>query len=96
MCAKHHSCLQGPILAFVYAVKEMLEEGRSTSTDLPVNVAFVFEVGMPVSRLSCRHADMHSLSTPEALPGRKATASLASCPFAQAGACGPSVGCTLH
>ena len=58
-CAKHSYCLQGPILAFVYAVKEMLEEGRSTSTDLPVNVAFVFEVGMPASRLSCPPADMH-------------------------------------
>ena len=58
-CAEHSSCLQGPILAFVYAVKEMLEEGRSTSTDLPVNVAFVFEVGTPPCRLSCQTADVH-------------------------------------
>lgn len=34
---------QGPILAFIYAVKEMLEEGQATLTALPVNVAFVFE-----------------------------------------------------
>lgn len=36
-------CVQGPILAFIYAVKEMLEEGQATLTALPVNVAFVFE-----------------------------------------------------
>ena len=35
--------LQGPILAFIYAVKEMLEEGQGTDASLPVNVAFVFE-----------------------------------------------------
>lgn len=35
--------MQGPILAFVYAVKEMLKEGRSRNGLLPVNVAFVFE-----------------------------------------------------
>lgn len=35
--------MQGPILAFIYAVKEMLEEGQATLTALPVNVAFVFE-----------------------------------------------------
>ncbi len=35
--------MQGPILAFVYAVKEMLKEGRSRNGSLPVNVAFVFE-----------------------------------------------------
>lgn len=58
-CAKHKCCLQGPILAFVYAVKEMLEEGRGTSTDLPVNVAFVFEVGMPASRLSCHASEAY-------------------------------------
>ncbi|KAK9917148.1 hypothetical protein WJX75_001304 [Coccomyxa subellipsoidea] len=34
---------KGPILAFVYAVKEMLKEGRSRNGLLPVNVAFVFE-----------------------------------------------------
>ena len=33
--------VQGPILAFIYSVKEMLEEG--TDASLPVNVAFVFE-----------------------------------------------------
>ena len=36
-----HPPLQGPILAFLYAVKELREELRGT---LPVNVAFVFEV----------------------------------------------------
>ena len=36
-------CVQGPILAFIYAVKEMLEEGQGTDASLPVNVAFVFE-----------------------------------------------------
>ncbi len=35
--------MQGPILAFVYAVKEMLKEGRGANGLLPVNVAFVFE-----------------------------------------------------
>ena len=35
--------MQGPILAFIYAVKEMLEEGHGTDASLPVNVAFVFE-----------------------------------------------------
>jgi Iap family predicted aminopeptidase len=35
--------MQGPILAFIYAVKEMLEEGQGTDASLPVNVAFVFE-----------------------------------------------------
>lgn len=35
--------MQGPILAFIYAVKEMLEEGQGTDGSLPVNVAFVFE-----------------------------------------------------
>lgn len=35
--------MQGPILAFVYAVKEMLKEGRTRNGSLPVNVAFVFE-----------------------------------------------------
>jgi acetylornithine deacetylase/succinyl-diaminopimelate desuccinylase-like protein len=35
--------VQGPILAFIYAVKEMLEEGQGTDASLPVNVAFVFE-----------------------------------------------------
>lgn len=35
--------VQGPILAFVYAVKEMLKEGRGREGSLPVNVAFVFE-----------------------------------------------------
>lgn len=35
--------VQGPILAFIYAVKEMMEEGQATQTALPVNVAFVFE-----------------------------------------------------
>ena len=39
----HALTLQGPILAFIYAVKEMLEEGQATLTALPVNVAFVFE-----------------------------------------------------
>ncbi|CAL8463359.1 g2893 [Coccomyxa elongata] len=34
---------KGPILAFVYAVKEMLKEGRTRNGSLPVNVAFVFE-----------------------------------------------------
>ena len=37
---------QGPILAFVYAVKEMLEEGAGGGAkpgSLPVNVAFVVE-----------------------------------------------------
>ncbi|EIE27434.1 Zn-dependent exopeptidase [Coccomyxa subellipsoidea C-169] len=34
---------KGPILAFVYAVKEMLKEGRGANGLLPVNVAFVFE-----------------------------------------------------
>lgn len=34
---------KGPILAFIYAVKEMLEEGHGTDASLPVNVAFVFE-----------------------------------------------------
>ncbi|DBB02245.1 TPA: hypothetical protein ACH3X3_011267 [Trebouxia sp. C0006] len=34
---------KGPILAFIYAVKEMLEEGQGTDASLPVNVAFVFE-----------------------------------------------------
>ena len=35
---------QGPILAFVYAVKEMLGEGGGAKAgSLPVNVAFVFE-----------------------------------------------------
>jgi acetylornithine deacetylase/succinyl-diaminopimelate desuccinylase-like protein len=41
-CA-HFCGMQGPILAFVYAVKEMLKEGRSRNGLLPVNVAFVFE-----------------------------------------------------
>lgn len=35
--------VQGPILAFVYAVKEMIEESRDTGGSLPVNVAFAFE-----------------------------------------------------
>lgn len=35
--------MQGPILAFIYAVKEMLEEGQGPDGSLPVNVAFVFE-----------------------------------------------------
>ena len=35
--------MQGPILAFIYAVKEMLEEGQGPAGSLPVNVAFVFE-----------------------------------------------------
>lgn len=35
--------VQGPILAFIYAVKEMLEEGQGPDGSLPVNVAFVFE-----------------------------------------------------
>ena len=35
--------VQGPILAFIYAVKEMLEEGQGAHASLPVNVAFVFE-----------------------------------------------------
>ncbi len=35
--------MQGPILAFIYAVKEMLDEGQGTDASLPVNVAFVFE-----------------------------------------------------
>lgn len=35
--------MQGPILAFIYAVKEMLEEGQGPHGSLPVNVAFVFE-----------------------------------------------------
>ncbi|KAL3135302.1 hypothetical protein ABBQ32_007500 [Trebouxia sp. C0010 RCD-2024] len=34
---------KGPILAFIYAVKEMLEEGQGPHGSLPVNVAFVFE-----------------------------------------------------
>ena len=37
------ACVQGPILAFIYAVKEMLEEGQGAHGSLPVNVAFVFE-----------------------------------------------------
>lgn len=36
-------CLQGPILGFIYAVKELLEEGKASEGSLPVNVAFVFE-----------------------------------------------------
>lgn len=40
----HVLCLvQGPILAFVYAVKEMIEESKHTGGSLPVNVAFAFE-----------------------------------------------------
>ena len=35
--------LQGPILGFIYAVKELLEEGKASNGSLPVNVAFVFE-----------------------------------------------------
>jgi acetylornithine deacetylase/succinyl-diaminopimelate desuccinylase-like protein len=35
--------LQGPVLAFIYAVKEMLEEGAGLAGCLPVNVAFIFE-----------------------------------------------------
>ena len=35
--------VQGPILAFIYAVKELLEEGKASQGSLPVNVAFVFE-----------------------------------------------------
>jgi di- and tripeptidase/Cys-Gly metallodipeptidase DUG1 len=35
--------VQGPILAFVYAVKEMIAEGAARGSSLPVNVAFVFE-----------------------------------------------------
>ena len=35
--------LQGPILAFIYAVKELLEEGKGCKGSLPVNVAFIFE-----------------------------------------------------
>lgn len=35
--------LQGPILGFIYAVKELLEEGKASKGSLPVNVAFVFE-----------------------------------------------------
>ena len=35
--------MQGPILAFVYAVKELIEESRDTGGSLPVNVAFAFE-----------------------------------------------------
>lgn len=35
--------MQGPILAFVYAVKELLAEGSSRGQSMPVNVAFVFE-----------------------------------------------------
>ena len=35
--------MQGPILAFVYAVKEMIEESKHTGGSLPVNVAFAFE-----------------------------------------------------
>ncbi|KAK9815459.1 hypothetical protein WJX72_003974 [[Myrmecia] bisecta] len=34
---------KGPILGFVYAVKELLEEGKGCGGSLPVNVAFVFE-----------------------------------------------------
>ena len=30
-------------MAFIYAVKEMLEEGQGSDASLPVNVAFVFE-----------------------------------------------------
>ena len=37
------TAVQGPILAFVYAVKEMIEESRDTGGSLPVNVAFAFE-----------------------------------------------------
>ena len=37
------SWLQGPILGFIYAVKELLEEGKASKGSLPVNVAFVFE-----------------------------------------------------
>ena len=35
--------VQGPILGFIYAVKELLEEGKASKGSLPVNVAFVFE-----------------------------------------------------
>ncbi len=38
----HPHLSQGPILAFLYAVKELREE---LGGSLPVNVAFVFEVG---------------------------------------------------
>jgi hypothetical protein len=40
--------LQGPILAFLYAVKELQEERGGP---LPVNVAFVFEVCVHVHDL---------------------------------------------
>ena len=43
MRSKQYTVVQGPILAFIYAVKEMMEEGQATQTALPVNVAFVFE-----------------------------------------------------
>ncbi len=43
ICANPCAYVQGPILAFIYAVKEMLEEGQGTDASLPVNVAFVFE-----------------------------------------------------
>ncbi len=51
--------VQGPILAFIYAVKEMLEEGQGADGSLPVNVAFVFEGEEENGTLSlclhCRH-----------------------------------------
>lgn len=55
--------VQGPILAFIYAVKEMLEEGQGPDGSLPVNVAFVFEgeeengkLALPLILHSCQLA----------------------------------------
>ena len=48
-------CVQGPFLAFIYAVKEMLEEGQGTDGSLPVNVAFVFEGEEENGKEALRH-----------------------------------------
>ena len=53
--------MQGPILAFIYAVKEMLEEGQGTDGSLPVNVAFVFEG----EEENGKQAPQHRLAEPE-------------------------------
>lgn len=38
-----HPCAPGPVLAFVYAVKELLEDCKSGGTCLPTNVVFLIE-----------------------------------------------------
>ncbi len=49
----HPSPPTGPVLAFVYAVKELLEECKSGGTCLPANVVFLIEGEEENVRAAC-------------------------------------------